>query len=221
MEKIREELRILEDKGQFRKIPEVVSKSNNKIIIDGKSYINFASNDYLNISTNIELRNEFLAQNKSLMSSASARLLTGSSREFVELENTLKTLYNKDSVLIFNTGYQCNLGVISTLCGKGDVVFSDKLNHASIIDGMKLSEGDFIRYNHLDYNHLENILKAKRNNYKRAIIVSESVFSMDGDIADIDKLIELKNKYQPNYSFEVLSSTWQNKIIWYTTLCGW
>ena len=192
---IKDELSLLEDKGQLRNIPCIEYKVNNYININGKNYINFASNDYLNISTNLELREEFLSQNKSLLSSASARLLTGSSREFIELESTLKALYNKDRVLIFNTGYQCNLGVISALCEKGDIVFSDKLNHASIIDGMKLADGDFIRYKHLDYEHLESLLKSKRNNYKRAIIVSESVFSMDGDIANIDKLIELKNKY--------------------------
>ena len=195
MQRIKEELKKLENNGQFRKIPNILYKENGKIIIDNKEYVNFASNDYLGISTKKELREEFLVQNKSLLSSASARLLTGSSKEFKALELTLSDLFNKEACLIFNTGYQCNLGVISTLCSKGDVIFSDKLNHASIIDGMKLSDGEFFRYRHLDYEHLEQLLKTKRNNYNRAIIISESVFSMDGDIADIDKLIELKNKY--------------------------
>ena len=195
MQRIKNELKELEENGQFRQIPEISSKTGNKLYFDNKEFINFASNDYLDISTNKELKNEFLAINNSFLSSASARLLTGSSSEYQELESTLAQLFNKESCLIFNTGYQCNLGVISTLCNKGDVVFSDKLNHASIIDGMKLSEGDFIRYKHLDYEHLEEILKTKRNNYNRALIVSESVFSMDGDIADIERLVELKNKY--------------------------
>lgn len=195
MQRIKEELRILEAKGQFRKIPEILSKTENQIIINGKNYTNFASNDYLGISTKKELINEFLETNTAFFSSASARLLSGTSEEYQQLEDTIAKLFNKDSCLVFNTGYQCNLGVISTLCQKGDVVFSDKLNHASIIDGMKLAEGDFIRYKHLDYENLESILQKKRNNYKRAIIISESVFSMDGDIADINKLIELKNKY--------------------------
>ena len=111
------------------------------------------------------------------------------------MEKTVANITGKESALIFNTGYQCNLGVISTLCSKGDVVFSDKLNHASIIDGMRLSEGEFVRYKHFDYEHLEKLLISKRASYNRAIIVSESVFSMDGDVVDIDKLIELKNKY--------------------------
>ena len=195
MQRIKNSLDSLNEKGNLRKIPLIESKSDSLIKINGVNYINFASNDYLSISTNTELKNEFLSKNESLLSSASARLLTGSSNEYSELEETVASLLGKEKVLIFNTGYQCNLGVISTLCEKGDVVFSDKLNHASIIDGMRLAEGDFIRYKHLDYENLENLLKTKRNNYNRAIIVSESVFSMDGDIADINKLIELKNKY--------------------------
>ena len=195
MQRIREELKKLEENGQLRKIPEIANKEGNKILIDNIEYINFASNDYLGISTNLDLKNEFLASNNSLMSSASARLLSGTSKEFLELESTIKELFQKEGCLIFNTGYQCNLGVISALCEKGDVIFSDKLNHASIIDGMRLADGEFIRYRHLDYEHLEELLKSKRSNFNRAIIVSESVFSMDGDIADIEQLIKLKNKY--------------------------
>ena len=195
MNDIRESLEKLKIKGQYRKIPNIDYKLGNKVVIDGKEYLNFASNDYLGISTKTNLIDEFLANNKSLFSSASARLLSGSSSEFCELEKTLANIFKKESALIFNTGYQCNLGVISALCRKGDIVFSDKLNHASIIDGMKLSDGEFVRYKHLDYKNLEDLLEKKRKLYNRAIIVSESVFSMDGDCADIDKLIELKNKY--------------------------
>ena len=195
MNDIRESLEKLKIKGQYRKIPNIDYKLGNKVVIDGKEYLNFASNDYLGISTKTNLIDEFLTNNKSLFSSASARLLSGSSSEFCELEKTLANIFKKESALIFNTGYQCNLGVISALCRKGDIVFSDKLNHASIIDGMKLSDGEFVRYKHLDYKNLEDLLEKKRKQYNRAIIVSESVFSMDGDCADIDKLIELKNKY--------------------------
>lgn len=195
MQRIEEHLNLLNKNGNLRSIPLINSKNGTKIDINGVEYINFASNDYLNISTNNELKQEFLSNNSSLLSSASARLLTGSSIEYNELEETVAKIVGKEKALIFNTGYQCNLGVLSTLCEKGDVIFSDKLNHASIIDGMRLAEGDFIRYKHLDYDNLELILKTKRNNYNRAIIVSESVFSMDGDIANIDKLVELKNKY--------------------------
>lgn len=195
MQRIKNELEKLDVCGQLRNIPSIQFKTDGQVMVDGVEYVNFASNDYLGISTKTELIEEFLSTNKCLMSSASARLLTGTGDEFTELEQTVSKLFNKEACLIFNTGYQCNLGVVSTLCQKGDVIFSDKLNHASIIDGMRLAEGDFIRYKHLDYENLEALLKSKRNNFNRAIIISESVFSMDGDIADIDKLIELKNKY--------------------------
>lgn len=85
--------------------------------------------------------------------------------------------------------------MISALCGKGCAVFSDKLNHASIIDGMKLADGDFYRYRHLDYGHLEELLTQKASKYEQVFIISESVFSMDGDIADVSKLVEIKNKF--------------------------
>ncbi len=195
MERIAEELKKLTENNQLRKIPNIESKADGKITVDGVEYVNFASNDYLGISTKADLRREFLEQYDLPLSSASARLLSGSSPEYKELEKTVANLFGKESALIFNTGYQANLGVVSALIGKGDVVFSDKLNHASIIDGMQLSKGDFFRYKHLDYNNLENLLKTRRGDYKRALIISESVFSMDGDVADIDKLIELKNRY--------------------------
>ena len=197
MDRISEELKKLEYDKQLRTIPNIISKSDGKITVDGIDYVNFASNDYLGISTKDELRKEFFNKKsfQLLLSSASARLLTGSSPEYKELEKTVAELFGKEAALIFNTGYQANLGIISALINKGDVVFSDKLNHASIIDGMRLSDGDFFRYKHLNYENLENILKTKRDKYNRALIVSESVFSMDGNVADIDKLVELKNKY--------------------------
>ena len=196
MSSISEDLALLRRNGQFRKIPDIDFKTDGKVVINGIEYINLASNDYLGISTKTDLIDEFLNEYKhELFSSASARLLSGTSREFKDLESTAAEIFNKEAALIFNTGYQCNLGVLSALIKKGDVVISDKLNHASIIDGMRLAEGDFIRYRHFDYKQLETILKEKRSNYNKAVIVTESVFSMDGDIADLDKLIELKNKY--------------------------
>ena len=192
---MKQELEKLRNKEQLRTIPNIESKSDGKIVIDGKEYINFASNDYLGISTKFDLESEFLKNTHSALSTASARLLSGSSPEYNNLEKTVANIFNKEAALIFNTGYQCNLGVISAIIGKGDVVFSDKLNHASIIDGMQLSKGDFYRYKHFDYENLEKLLKEKRSLYNKALIVSESIFSMDGDVANIEKLVELKEKY--------------------------
>ncbi len=193
------ELDKLKETDSYRRIPEITEKKEEYVIFDGKKLLNFSSNDYLNLSTNEDLAKEFISEfekNPELQfSSASARLLSGTGRIYGDLEKVLAKLFGKESALIFNTGYQCNLGVISTLMGKGDVIFSDKLNHASIIDGMKLSGAEFHRYKHLDYAHLEELLKKYRKDHKKALIISESVFSMDGDVANIVKLVELKKKY--------------------------
>ena len=194
-----QELTKLKQEDCLRKISNISYKEDKYIIVNGKKYINLSSNDYLGLSTNKDIIQEFIETNKNnnefLFSSASARLLTGTSSIYSKLENNLVKLFNKESCLLYNTGYQCNLGTISSLVQKGDVIFCDKLNHASIIAGMKLSQTDFYRYKHLDYQHLETLLQKHRTKYKKAVIISESVFSMDGDIADIKKLVELKNKY--------------------------
>lgn len=193
------ELEKLKETHSYRRIPEIEEKNDKYVVVDGKELLNFSSNDYLNLSTNEELAKEFINcvedSPQFQFSSASARLLSGTTKVYRDLEKVLAKQFHKDAALIFNTGYQCNLGVISTLARKGDIVFSDKLNHASIIDGMKLSDADFKRYKHLDYDNLEDLLKKYRGQYKNAIIVSESIFSMDGDIANIRKLVELKKKY--------------------------
>lgn len=180
-----------------RYIRNISSKKDKFVNIDGKNLLNLSSNDYLGLSTDKSLTKEFLEGfgKEYFFSSASARLLSGTEKIYNDLELRLASLLGKEKVLLFNTGYQCNLGVLSALNAKGNVVFSDKLNHASIIDGLRLADGDFFRFKHLDYDNLEELLKKHRNSYNEAIIVSESVFSMDGDIANIPKLIELKNKY--------------------------
>ena len=194
-----EEIKKLVEKDNFRQVHNIEEKHGKSLSIEGKELINFSSNDYLNLSTDKNLINKFLEKykgsNEFIFSSTSSRLLTGTSSSYKKLEANLAKLFNKEACLLFNTGYQCNLGVVSSLVNRDDVIFSDKLNHASIIDGMKLSGTDFYRYRHFDYENLEELLIKHRNNYKKAIIISESVFSMDGDIADIKKLVELKKKY--------------------------
>ena len=194
-----DEIKKLVEKDSFRQVHNIEYKTGKYLSIDGRNLLNFSSNDYLNISTDRDLLNEFIEKYKNheefILSSTSSRLLTGTSTVYKKLENNLAKIFNKEACLIFNTGYQCNLGVVSSLVNRDDVIFSDKLNHASIIDGMRLSSTEFFRYKHFDYNNLEELLIKHRNEYKKAIIISESVFSMDGDIADIKKLIELKKKY--------------------------
>lgn len=199
MRNYKKRLQELEENSSFRTIKNIKEKVGKYIIVDDKKMLNLSSNDYLNLSTDNDLKLEFIEKYKNhsefLFSSTSARLLTGSSLVYKKLEQNFATLFNKETALLFNTGYQANQGVISALLQRRDVIFSDKLNHASIVAGLKLSPAEHFRYSHNNYEHLEKILKEKRNQYNNAIIISESVFSMDGDIADIKKLVELKKKY--------------------------
>ena len=170
-------------------------KDGKYIFEENKKYLNLSSNDYLSIAENKDVLDKFFQIADFSLGSTSSRLLTGSSYVFAKLECVLAALLRKDKALIFNSGYHANTGILSALASKNDVIFSDKLNHASIIDGIKLSEAKMFRYKHLDYNHLETLLKEHRDEYDTAIIVSESLFSMDGDIADLNKLVDLKKKY--------------------------
>ena len=199
MEKFQKELENLKHQSQFRQIPDIDAKDGKYIFAKGQKYLNLSSNDYLGLAYDSSLVQEFLNSIKNdknaLFSSASSRLLTGNSKVFRDLEGFIAELFNKEQCLLFNSGYHANIGVLSALNQKGCAVFSDKLNHSSIIDGMKLSDGDFYRYKHLDYKHLEALLEKHSSKYEKVFIVSESVFSMDGDIADIERLVQIKKKY--------------------------
>lgn len=188
------ELKNLHDNACQRSLASL-TKEGKYIIKDDQKYLNLSSNDYLGIAEDRSIINNFLKTADYSLGSASSRLLTGGTNTYTQLEDLLASLFNKDKAVIFNSGYHTNVGIMSALLTKKDVVFSDKLNHASIIDGIRLSEAKMLRYKHLNYAHLEELLQKHRNEYETAIIVSESLFSMDGDIADLKKLIELKQKY--------------------------
>jgi len=160
--------------------------------------LNLSSNDYLGITEDEELRSEFseISRNKKLKySSASSRLLTGDSEQYRILENTISSAYGREACLVYNSGYHANAGILPAVAGKNDLIVADKLVHASIIDGMQLSKAEVLRYRHLDYSHLERLLQKSEGNYSNIFIVSESIFSMDGDMADLSRLVEIKKRY--------------------------
>lgn len=193
-EKILDELK---HNSHFRDLKNFEKKDEKYIYFRGKKLLNLSSNNYLNFADNKKITQEFLdfAGNKYSFGSASARLLTGTLPVYKELEELLSNLYNKDATLLYNSGYHANVGISSAINQKGDVIFSDKLNHASIIDGMRLSDGKFFRFPHNNMEALEKLLERERKNYKNAFIITESVFSMDGDIEDLKRIIKLKKKY--------------------------
>lgn len=185
---IRSELEALKQAHRFRQLRTGVDRG----------FVNLSGNDYLGISARQDWVEEFLAANPPVnmgMSAASSRLLTGNHDFYPLLEEELSAFYQGRSALVFNSGYHANSGIIPAVVGKGDLILSDKLNHASIIDGMMLSGAEFRRYRHLDYGHLEEMLKERAGGSRRVLVVSESVYSMDGDVADLRILVDLCRKY--------------------------
>jgi len=188
LKRYEETLQALSQVYNLRKLPE---NYDNKLI-------NLSSNDYLGLNANEKLREEFYEKfdtKKLLMCSESSRLLSVHYNEIDALEKTISKAYQKPACLVFNSGHNANLGILPALCEKNDLIIADKLVHASIIDGIMLSKAKFERYNHLDYLHLEKILEKNYQNYENIFVVTESIYSMDGDTANLQYLCELKKKF--------------------------
>lgn len=195
----KDELQRLDASGNLRKLPSVVHDG--KWVIDhGRKMLNLSSNDYLGLATDKALRQEFISNRMTeecLFSSSSSRLLTGNYTIYDRLETLLTDLFGTESALVFCSGYHMNTGILPAVTDSTTLILADKLVHASIIDGIRLSQAQCVRYRHQDYKQLEMLLQKHRDNFSRIIIVTESIFSMDGDIAPLYKLVELKKMY-PN-----------------------
>ena len=197
-----EELQRLKTHDQFRHVRDIAGRNLTDIDVAGTHYVNLSSNDYLGLGADPQLLDKFFAAypgDEPLthfgMASSSSRLLTGNTRTYTALEHDVMDLYQAEAACVFNSGYHANVGIISALAGTRDLVLSDKLNHASIIDGLQLSGARFMRYRHCDYDHLADLLEKHHKKYRRIFLITESVFSMDGDVADLPRLVELKHRY--------------------------
>lgn len=192
-----EELEKLSVLGNLRHLPEVEHQGK-WIIEGGRRMLNLSSNDYLGLGTDERLRKEFmegLTPENCLFSSSSSRLLTGNYAVYGQLEHLLATLFGAESALVFNSGYHMNLGILPAITNNRTLILADKLVHASIIDGIRLSPAQCTRYRHQDYDQLAALLERYKNDYERIIIVTESVFSMDGDVAPLAMLVAMKKRY--------------------------
>ncbi len=192
----------LQAEGRLRQFKPLSGRNGCRIVYRGREMLNLTSNDYLGLAGDRSLHERFYNSRTDVnlldnfgLGSASSRLLTGDSANAHLLEKTLSDTYNKEACLLFNSGYHANIGILPALLGKKDLILSDKLNHASIMDGMRLSAAQHKRYRHCDYDHLDQLLTRYRKDFHRVIIVSESVFSMDGDVADLARLVQLKTEY--------------------------
>lgn len=192
-----DKLNKIKESGNYRQLRNI---QHNGFLIhdDGREMLNLSSNDYLGLSSNPKLIEEFRAETDVMAlaySAASSRLLSGNHEYYAMLENDLADLYDKEAALVFNSGYHANIGILPALTSKRDLIIADKLVHASIIDGIRLSEAEMLRYKHLDYEHLRSMLMQHREQYENVFIVSESIFSMDGDTADLQQLCEIKKEF--------------------------
>ena len=162
---------------------------------DDKEYLMMASNNYLGLTFDTRVIDGALKWTKQYgTGSGGSRLVSGTFPLFTELEKELAKFKNTEKALVFNTGYMANVGTISAIADKNTIIFSDALNHASIIDGCRLSRGSVKAYSHCDVDELKYLLKQVDCN-ARKLIVTDGVFSMDGDIAPLDKLYELSRDY--------------------------
>jgi len=164
--------------------------------LEGKEYLLLASNNYLGLTHAPVVKEAAIqATRKYGTGSGGARLTTGSHPFYKKLEQQLARFKGTAAAVVFNTGYMANIGTITAVTGPGDVIFSDELNHGSIIDGCRLSKGKTIIYRHADMEHLAEVLE-KTPCVGRRLIVTDGVFSMDGDIAPLDHIVSLAEKYQ-------------------------
>jgi 8-amino-7-oxononanoate synthase len=195
MEDLHQELEIARSNGLFRELKIISSAPEKEIVFNGKIYLNFSSNNYLNLATDPEVKKDAIeAIQKYGAGGTSSRLIAGTLDIHLQLEQKLSSFKHTQSALVFPTGFQTNVGVISTLVKDGDCIIMDRLNHASLWDGAKLSGARIFVYPHKDLSGLEKVLKRVKE-YRRKLIVTDTVFSMDGDLAPLKEIVLLAKKY--------------------------
>ena len=185
----------LEQKGLLRHLHHTQSAQAAVFQYDDRQILNFCSNNYLGLANDSRLGQAVLeCLKKEGYGSGAARLVCGNMPSHDRLEEQLAKFKKQESALLFTSGYMANTGIISSLFKKGDMLFSDRLNHASIMDGIRLSGATLKRYKHNDMAHLEELLQQNTTLRKRCII-TDSVFSMDGDMAPLDQIVKLAKQY--------------------------
>jgi glycine C-acetyltransferase len=193
---ITQKLNDLKEQGVYRKLPVLQSPSGPRCVINGKNVINLSSNNYLGLANHPRLREAGKkAIDKWGMGAGAVRTIIGTMAIHEELEEKLAKFKHVEAVLVFQSGFTANAAAIPAVVDKGDVVISDELNHASIIDGCRLSKADVVRYKHSDMADLERVINEVKDKYNTKLIITDGVFSMDGDIAKLPEIVELAEKY--------------------------
>jgi glycine C-acetyltransferase len=193
---IQVELQNLKDSGLYNRIRTLSSPQGAWLVVDGKRVLNFCSNNYLGLANHpriVQAARESIE--KYGVGPAAVRSIAGTMDLHLELEKRLASFKGVEAAITFQSGFNANLGTIPALVGKEDAIFSDELNHASIIDGARLSGAKIIRYAHCNPDDLDRQLSEQRGAYPRALVVTDGVFSMDGDIAPLDKIYQVCQKH--------------------------
>ncbi len=193
---LKEKIQELKDTGVYRQLPVNAGPCEAVIDLNGKEVINLSSNNYLGLANHEKVKKAAIdAVNKYGAGAGAVRTIVGNMDIHEELEAVLAKFKREEAVVVFQSGFACNAGAIQAITSKGDLIISDELNHASIIDGVRLSKADKAVFKHSDMNDLERILKEKRDSYNNVLIITDGVFSMDGDIAKLPEMVELAEKY--------------------------
>ena len=187
----------LKSRGGYRELTRLEGANSAEVRIGGKRMINLCSNNYLGLADHPALKKAAAeAVEKYGAGASSARNIIGNNQLYEDLERLIAEFKNEEAAVISQSGYNCNLGAIPVIMGEGDIIFSDELNHASIIDGMRQCKAEKEIYGHMDMCSLEEALKENRGRGKKAMIVTDTVFSMDGEIAPLPDIVELAEKYE-------------------------
>jgi 8-amino-7-oxononanoate synthase len=198
MDFIEQELREIKSQGLYRSLRLLEGHQGARITIDGKECLNLCSNNYLGLANNPRIKQAAIeATQKYGCGAGASRLVCGNFKLYEELEGSVAGFKKQEAALVFNSGYAANLGAITALVGRGDIVFSDRLNHASILDAVLLSRAELKRYPHKDIQVLEEMLRGQRteNRGQKKLIVTDSLFSMDGDITPLPEIVEIAKRY--------------------------
>ena len=191
-----QEIDSLKDQGLYNRIRTIGSAQGARLIVDGKDVLNFCSNNYLGLANHPKVVEAAKAATKKYgVGPAAVRSIAGTTDLHLELEKRLARFKGAEDVITFQSGFAANLGTLAALVGKEDVIFSDRLNHASIIDGSRLSGARIVPYDHNSAATLEAVIQENAGTYRRALIVTDGVFSMDGDIAPLPAMYEVVKKH--------------------------
>lgn len=193
---LKDKIEDLKNEGIYRTLPVLEGPNESEILLNSRKVINLSSNNYLGFANHPRVKEASIkAIEKYGVGVGSVRTIIGNMDIHEEMEKVLAEFKKEEAVMVFQSGFNCNAGTIQSVTDEEDLIISDELNHASIIDGARLSRAKKAVYKHSDVNNLESVLKENRHKYRNVLIITDGVFSMDGDLAPLPDIVEVAEKY--------------------------